>query len=554
MLDSLRRALRDAARAGVITADAVRTTGLIGALSPVVLARFAARAVFASRNPSAVISLHALNSPDKEALVEGERRWSYRELDTRIDRLANAFLAVGVAPGDRVALMMRNSHAYLETQWATTRASGYAVQIGYRLKPAEVAYILGNSEPRVLIVGATELDVAREAAALARFSGRIIPVGPEYEAFLAQGSAKPPRPPGARGAASAASGDDEKGGVMIYTSGTTGRPKGAARSFKKGFHVAAVDFLRQLGVRHDDRHLVVCPLYHSAAPAFVLLHLIVGSTIVLMEHFDAEEALAAIERERITSAFMVPTMLARLAGTAAAHKGRWQTHTLRWLAAGAAPLPTETARRVEAELGPILYNFYGATETGLVTLALPGEHTARPGTIGRALAGNEIRLLGEDGREVAPGAVGELYVRNSMLVAGYHRDRAATDSAMKDGFFSVGDMGRVDSDGYYYLADRKTDMVISGGVNIYPQEIEERLHAHPAVQEAAVIGVPDEQWGEALKAFIVVRPGHEVDAPTLAGFCKETLANFKCPKSFEFMDTLPRNPTGKVLKRELRIR
>jgi fatty-acyl-CoA synthase len=228
---------------------------------------------------------------------------------------------------------------------------------------------------------------------------------------------------------------------------------------------------------------------------------------------------------------------------------------LRWLASGAAPLPTETARRVEAAFGEKLYNFYGATETGMVTLALPGEHTARPGTIGRRLSGNEVRLLDESGHEVPPGEVGELYVRNSMLVSGYHRDRAATDKAMRDGFFSVGDMARVDGNGYYYLADRKHDMVISGGVNIYPLEIEQRLHSHPGVLEAAVVGVPDAEWGEALKAFIVRRPdAEEVGPDELRAYCKMTLANFKCPKSFEFVEALPRNPTGKVLKRELRAR
>jgi fatty-acyl-CoA synthase len=204
--------------------------------------------------------------------------------------------------------------------------------------------------------------------------------------------------------------------------------------------------------------------------------------------------------------------------------------------------------------GEKLFNFYGATETGMVTLALPGEHTARPGTIGRALSGNEIRLVDEHGRLAATGEVGELYVRNTMLVAGYHNDPDATRRAMKDGFFSVGDMARMDADGYYYLADRKHDMVISGGVNIYPLEIEERLHAHPAVLEAAVIGVPDAEWGEALRAFVVRRPEERLAAEDVQRWCRDTLANYKCPKQIVFVDALPRTPTGKVLKRELRNR
>jgi fatty-acyl-CoA synthase len=297
---------------------------------------------------------------------------------------------------------------------------------------------------------------------------------------------------------------------------------------------------------------VVCPLYHSAAPVFVAFTLLVGGTVVLCEHFEPEAVLRLIDRERITSSFMVPTQLGRLASVPDDIRRKYDTSSLRWIMSGAAPLPTETARRVEDALGSVLYNFYGATETGMITLALPGEHTARPGTIGRMLQGNEVRLLGEDGREVATGEVGELWAKNSMLVPGYHRDADATRKATKDGFFSVGDMARVDSDGYYYLADRKHDMVISGGVNIYPLEIEQRIHEHPAVMECAVIGVPDPDWGESLKAFVVRRQGAEVSGDEIRAFCKLALANFKCPKDVVFLDALPRNPTGKVLKRELR--
>jgi fatty-acyl-CoA synthase len=536
-------AVKEVAQFGVLAGEALYGSGFLGTLRARAVATYVAQALRRRRDPSRLLSFHALNTPDKEALVDGPRRFTYREIDERVDRLAAALLAEGMRPGDRLAVMLKNSHAYLECQWAATRAAAYVVQIGYRLKPSEVAYILGNSEPRVLVCGVGEEPIVREAVASGGWRGRVVVVGPEYEALIAAAQ------PGAAGAMREK--PEERGGVVIYTSGTTGKPKGASRSFQKTTHPAVADFLRQLHLRHDDRHLVVCPLYHSAAPALVMFHLMVGATIVLADHFEPEATLALIDRERITTSFMVPTMLGRLAAAAG---GERRASSLRMLASGAAPLPTETARRVEAAFGRILYNFYGATETGLVTLALPGEHTGRPGTIGRALAGNEIRLYGDDGRVVGPGEVGELYVRNSMLVEGYHRDPGATSRAMRDGFFSVGDMARVDRDGYYFLADRKTDMVISGGVNIYPLEIEQRLHAHPAVQEAAVIGVPDEEWGESLKAFIVLRPDAEAGADELRAFCKETLANFKAPKHFQFLDALPRNPTGKVLKRELRGR
>jgi fatty-acyl-CoA synthase len=530
--------LRDVLRKGRVITGAVRQSGLLSTLRPGRVATYVWKSLGKPSNPTSILRLHALNSPDKEALVDGAVRLTYAKLDERVNRLATGLVAMGVRPGDRVALMLRNCHEYLEAQWAIMRLGAVAVQIGYRLKAPEVAYILSNSEPKVLFYQPVDDETVRAAvaeAAPARLE--LVAAGEPYEELLGRGDPVAlPTPP------------REAAGVMIYTSGTTGRPKGAARGFKEAFHESVADFISKVGIRHDERHLCVCPLYHSAAPAFCAFIFGMGGTIVLLPHFEAEQVLAAIVAERITSSFMVPTMLGHLAAV----ERTADTRCLRWLASGAAPLPTETARRVEERFGPLLFNFYGATETGLVTLACPREHTARPGTIGRLLSGNEIRLLDDAGREVAPGAVGELYVKNSMLVAGYHRNPEATRTAMNDGFFSVGDMARVDADGYYYLADRKIDMVISGGVNIYPLEVEQRIHAHPAVQECAVIGVPDPEWGESLKAFVVARPGAEVSADEVRAFCKQTLANFKCPKEVVFLEALPRNPTGKVLKRELR--
>jgi fatty-acyl-CoA synthase len=537
---------------GAAAAQAIRGSGILSAIRPTAAIRFALQSAGTARGPSMVVRFHTFNTPDKLALVDLDTRLTFRQLDERVNRLAHGLHALGVGPGERVALMMRNCHEYLESQWAITRLGAIAVQVGYRLKAAEVAYILGNSKPQAFIY---EADYAETAEAARRETGipaetAMIRIGGSgvrsFEDLLKSGDpSAPPRVPSA---------DAERGGVMIYTSGTTGRPKGASRNFKKTMHPAVVDFIRQVGFRHDDRHLVTCPLYHSAAPAFMALTYLLGGTCVLERHFDPEGVLRTIERERITSAFMVPTMLGRIVALPPEVRRRYDTSSLRWLMSGAAPLPTETARRVEEAFGAVLFNFYGATETGLVTLALPGEHTARPGTIGRLLLGNEVRLLDEEGREVPAGEPGELYVKSSMLVDGYHADQASTSKAMKDGFFSVGDVARVDAEGYVYLCDRKHDMVISGGVNIYPQEIEQKLHEHPAVLEVAVIGIPDPDWGEALKAFVVLRDGQRASGDELRAFCRESLADYKVPKLFEFLDALPRNPTGKVLKRELKTR
>jgi fatty-acyl-CoA synthase len=245
-------------------------------------------------------------------------------------------------------------------------------------------------------------------------------------------------------------------------------------------------------------------------------------------------------------------MLVRLTALPAEVRRRHDTSSLRWVMSGAAPLPTEVARRFQDQFGPILWNFYGATETGLVTLAGPGDHLTRPGTIGRALRGNDIRLLDDAGVEVPEGQIGELFVRNDMLISGYHKNDEAMRSSQRNGLFSVGDLARRDSDGYYYLESRKHDMVISGGVNIYPREIEDHLHTHPAIADAAVIGIADPEWGESLRAFIVLRDGHQLSADEVIAYCRSGLADFKRPRKITFVSELPRNPTGKVLKRELR--
>jgi fatty-acyl-CoA synthase len=340
--------------------------------------------------------------------------------------------------------------------------------------------------------------------------------------------------------------------VIVYTSGTTGKAKGAHRTWRQTGLEPVADMVLQIGARADDRHLVVCPLYHSAAPGFVVMMLSFGATIILMNQFDPAGAIDIIERERVTCTLMVPTMIVRLTNLPADPALRTRTASLRWVMSVAAPLTTEAARRFMDRFGPILWNFYGATETGLVTLAGPGDHLTRPGTIGRALRGNDIRLLDDAGHEVPDGQIGELYVRNDMLISGYHKNEDAMRSSQRRGSFTVGDLARRDPDGYYFLESRKHDMVISGGVNIYPREIEDHLHTHPAIADAAVIGVPDPEWGESLRAFIVVRDGHTVSADDVIAYCRAGLADYKRPRKVTFVAELPRNPTGKVLKRELR--
>lgn len=545
-----RPALRERVRDAAFVSRVLTRTRVLSSLRPRGLAEFVRAARGVALGPHLAPMLHAHTQPDKEAIVDGDRRITWGEMDAQVNQLCHALVARDVRGGDRVALMLPNGADYLIAQQALARIGAFAVQIGYRLKPGEVAYILENAEPRVTIVHPAYQDVVAEARATAGTRTPVLVAGEVapthgFERWGDATSGQPTdRPPKARGGAG--------GGVIVYTSGTTGKPKGAARNWKQTGLEAVADMMLQVGMRADDRHLVVCPLYHSAAPAFVAITFTLGGTCVLMNHFDPEGALALIERERVTSALVVPTMLVRICALPPEVRRRYDTSSLRWVMSGAAPLATEVARTFQDQFGAILWNFYGATETGLVTLAGPHDHVARPGTVGRALRGNAIRVLDDAGRDVAPGEIGELYARNSMLIAGYHKNPEATRSSMRDGFFSVGDLARTDGDGYFYLESRKHDMVISGGVNIYPREIEDHLHTHPGVLEAAVVGVPDPEWGETLRAFVVRRPGHELSESELIEFCRRDLADYKRPRKVVFVDELPRNPTGKVLKRELR--
>ena len=551
MLDALRKG---AARARLF-AGVVRSTGVVHALRPAGLLGFARGALRTSFGPHLAVMFYAHVQPGKEALVEysdrGVTRLTWAELDAAINRLANALLARG-AGGRRVALMLPNRSEYLIAQYAVARIGATAIQISYHLKPGEIAHILANAEPQATLVHVDQLAALAAARAQLGQAGPMIvvgapglaPSGPAvatWDAAIAAASPALPRRPGGDG-----------GGLIVYTSGTTGKSKGAHRTWRATGYEPVADLMHQVGVRADDRHLVVCPLYHSAAPGFVVMLMALGATIVLMNHFDPAQALDIIERERVTCTLMVPTMIVRLANLPDDARTGPRTASLRWVMSVAAPLPTDAARRFMHRFGPILWNFYGATETGLVTLAGPEDHLSRPGTIGRALFGNEIRLVGDTGGEVATGEIGELYVRNSMLISGYHKNAEAMQSAQRDGMLSVGDLARRDRDGYYYLESRKHDLVISGGVNIYPREIEDHLLAHPAILDAAVIGVPDPEWGESLRAFVVLRPGHAVSEPEVIAYCRDGLADFKRPRKVAFVAELPRNPTGKILKRELR--
>lgn len=495
---------------------------------------------------ASIFRIHAAGRPDATALVDADRRLTYAEVDQRIDRVASALRRRGIGRGAPVLIVLHNRIEFIEMQAVITRIGGAAVSASWRSTADELAYLASHSGARAIVI---EAELAPTILALkdrlGELATNIVTVGGRVDGLASYDELADHTPvDDARDSA-------EEGAVVIYTSGTTGKPKGAVRKFGREGQLAYFELLTQLPMRTDDRHLVVCPLYHSTAFAFATMTLLVGGMVRVEQRFDPARFLALIASERITTTAVVPTMLHRVLQTPSELREGVDTRSLRAVFSGGAPLNGTLARAFIAEFGHVLYNFYGATETGINTIATPDELVRAPGTIGHLVPGNEIRILDEQGREVPDGTTGELFVRNDMLVT-YHRDDDATRASMRDGFFSVGDLAHRDREGLFHIDGRKRDMLISGGVNVYPAEVEEVLATHPAVAEVAVIGVPDVDLGERVRACVSVRPGMRLDAAELIAFARQHLSGPKIPRDVTFHDELPKNPTGKVLKRELR--
>jgi fatty-acyl-CoA synthase len=548
-VEDLRKRLQDVpARLRVVT-QVAKSSGLMWGLTvPGIKAAFKALSS-GTQNPSQVYRIHAENTPNKAALHWHDRTLSFSELDRSVDAMARALRSRGWKRGDAVVMMMRNRPEFVQTVTAMARLGGAAVSVSWRSTASELVYLATHCGAKGICFEQDLWGVVEEAkkslpgiAADAFFSvGASVPGCTPFDALLDDAGEFVSEP----GAA-------EEASVVIYTSGTTGKPKGAVRKFPKDALPAAMRFIAETPMRIDDVHLTPCPLYHSTAYGFLTLSHILGATVVLMDEFKPEPFLQHVERFSVTTTAVVPTMLHRVLALGEATLAKYDTRSLRTIFSGGAPLPGPLATEVMDRFGDTLFNFYGATETGLVTLGKPADLRAAPGTIGRAVPGNDIRLLDETGQEVEQGQVGELYVRNNLLVAGYHKDDGATRSSMREGYFSVGDLARKDRDGRYFIEGRKRDMIISGGVNVYPAEVEGVLETHPAIAEVAVVGVLDREWGERVRAFITRREGMTLDEGELKAWARTRLAGPKVPRDFVFLDALPRNPTGKVLKRELR--
>ena len=489
---------------------------------------------------------HAKDRPDAVAFVDGDQRMTFAELDRRSSQTARALLDGGTRPGDRVAALMKNRIEFFEVAFACSKIDATLVALNWRLAAPELAAILDDAQPTALVV-------EDEFAGLVPGSSpamRVVVLGAEYDKWMAQASADDPKVPTAPDSVM----------LVLYSSGTTGRPKGIMLTNENLSYIKRM--ARELfRMRPECVHLVVSPLFHIGGVGTGLTLTSIGGRTVLLRDASPESILATVERERITHAFFVPAVIQRLVELTEA--SRPDLSSLELVAYGASPMTESLLRRSIDALGCGFVGCYGMTETAGTVVALPPEEHDPDGdnarllrSVGKALPWAEVRVTDlVTNAEAVPGKVGEIWVRSQANMKGYlNQPEVTAESITADGWLRTGDGAYRDEDGYFFLQDRIKDMIISGGENVYPAEVENVLSDHPAVGEVAVIGVPHEKWGETVKAIVIVRAGQQVGSAELIEFARTRLARYKCPTSVDFVNELPRNATGKILKAVLRTR
>jgi acyl-CoA synthetase (AMP-forming)/AMP-acid ligase II len=486
--------------------------------------------------------------PDKTAVISGKRSFTYGQFNSRVNRLAWAVSGMGLKKNDKVAILAKNCPEYLETYHALAKIGVWMVPVNHRLKPSEVSYRLSHSQASAMVIEPEFVGVLKQLApsVISQLKGRVLVLGNSaqnnglisYETALA----------GAQDTEPDVEQHHEDTLFLGYTGGTTGRSKAAIIS-NRAIVVGYLYKHYEYGYDENEITLYPGPFWHTA-PRNCSLSFYFGGTAVVSRGFTPRGYLEMVERHRVTSSFLVPTMYKAILDMPDHEK--YDTSSLRVLNSGGGPMPVDLKRRVMERFGPILYEHYASTETLILCTIGGQEMLDRPSSVGRPVIDVHVKLLDDEGNQVPQGGVGEIYIKCPSLFSGYYMDEEKTRQAFKDGWFTLGDMGRFDEEGYLYIVDRKVDMVISGGENIYPKEVEDVLQRHPQVSEVSVVGVPDEHWGESLKALVILNNGQKVSEEDILQYCSDHLADYLKPRSVEFVDDLPRSPMGKVLKRKIR--
>jgi long-chain acyl-CoA synthetase len=494
-----------------------------------------------SSNLARLVTEAAEQHPDRPALKLDDAVVTYRQLDDATARVAGLLRERGLEPGDRVGIMLPNVPYFGVAYYGVLRAGGVVVPMNVLLKGREVSFYLRDPEVKHLFAWHGFEEAAREGAQEAGAEAIIVKPG-EFERLV--GSVDP--------VPELADRDGSDTAVILYTSGTTGTPKGAELTHDNLFRNCDVSVRTLFGGTERDTFLGALPLFHSFGQTCALNACMrVGGCLTMIPRFDAGKALEIIERDRATIFEGVPTMYHALLNHP--ERERFDVSCLRLCVSGGAALPVEVMRGFEEAFKAKILEGYGLSETSPVACFNHPDRERKPGSIGTPIAGVEMKVVDAEDNEVPQGEVGEIVIRGHNVMTGYWRRPDATAEVMRGGWFHTGDMARRDADGYFFIVDRKKDMIIRGGYNVYPREIEEVLYEHPAVSEAAVIGVPDESMGEEVGAAIVLRSGQQASADDIRSFVKERVAAYKYPRKIWFLDALPKTATGKILKREIQV-
>jgi long-chain acyl-CoA synthetase len=492
-------------------------------------------------NLASIVTESAARDASADALRLGDAAVTYGELDDRSARLATLLREHGLEPGDRVGVMLPNVPEFPIAYYGALRAGGIVVPMNVLLKRREIAFYLEDSGAKILLAWHGFLDEARDGAD----DAGVELIGVEPEDFAATLGALEPT-------TDLAEVDAEDTAVILYTSGTTGKPKGAELSHRNLDENSEIISRTTLLISAGDVVLGALPLFHTFGQTVAMnASMRVGATLTLVPKFDPGEALATIERDGVTHFYGVPTMYGALLHHP--EREKFDASTLRLCKTGGASMPVEVLHGFEDAFGTELIEGYGLSETSPVASSGHPGQVRKPGSIGTPIEKVEMRIVDEEGAEVPRGDVGEIVIRGHNIMKGYWGRPEATAEAIRDGWFHSGDLGREDEDGFFFVVDRKKDMIIRGGYNVYPREVEELLYEHPQIREAAVLGVPHPEWGEEVGAAVVLEPGEEVAPEEISAWVRERIAAYKYPRVVWFLDELPKGPTGKIVKREIEV-